>query len=293
MTGSNRTGRLRAANTRVLHLALADASSGTPRQWWHLELARAAGDDTPADAWAGALARLVRLSRPSRFVPVLHLLGLAGLRPYQVSLPPDASRRALQAAQLGLSLFAALCGMNVLNATRQFILLSTVILAASYMGLRGFLAARRLRQTVQMAQDQLTEALTPSEQALGLTGLIVASGVDYDLARERTQAMLRQPDKIEADWLQSLGMLHPARIGDLLGGLQQAGYGALGGAAVIWPCWATRHPGQLAAGWLGYLLCCFVLYGTSTRFRQASLRGTILAAGSLIIGVLLRYRLQF
>jgi len=238
------------------------------------------------------LVALIRRSDPARFAPLLRLLGLPGLQPYAPVATPATSQRPTQGALLSLGLFALLVGMNALNASKQFLLLSALIIGTSYAGLRGFLLARQMRRTILTAQLQTTEDLTPSENALGLTGLLVATGADYATARQQTESMLAAPDHVDTAQLSALGMLHPGRYGDMRAALQHATYFALGGIAVIWPCWVTHHPVQLLVGSLGYALTCFVLHGTSPRLKALCGRGGLIGAGSFGVGLLFRHGLH-
>ncbi|HEY9104127.1 hypothetical protein [Chitinimonas sp.] len=279
--------RFPPADARHLHLHLADAASGTPCQWWHLEIA-ARHQAGPASAPARLLGTLLRWPGSAWMTPLLDRLGLPGLAPYRLPPPAQRLQRAEDAALAAACLLGALAGLGSLNATREMLLVLLALLgglAAAWQS--GWQAARQRRELLQQ-QAARAALLTPSESTLGLTGLLVAAGQDYATALARTEQLALQPSQVSRLELAQLGLTMPAR-GEVAWQAMQGGLSwLLGAAAVAWPCWLTASRWQFIPALLGLLLVHFV--SAAERPRQAWRRPlqhllaamVCLAAGSLV-----------
>lgn len=249
--------RFSPTDTRHLHLLLADNASGTPCQWWHLEIAarQAAG---PTSVAARLLGTLLRWPGNGWIAPLLDQLGLPGLAPYRLPPPTERLQRAEDAALAAACLLGALAGLSSLNATRELLLVLLAILGGLAAAWQSGWQAARLRREILQQQLERAAMLTPSESTLGLAGLLVATGLDYTAAVRRTEQLTRQPGQIGRAELAQLGLTMPA-LGEVarqavLGGLSWM----LGTAAVAWPCWLTGSRWQFIPALLGLALVHFV-----------------------------------
>ncbi|WP_269531061.1 hypothetical protein [Chitinimonas sp. BJYL2] len=276
------------ADIRHLHLALADAASGQPLQWWHLELAASLPAALPG--WrARTMVWLLGFMGVNRLAPVLAALGMPGMRPYRLSGLPASRELALHAALTALVVLGVLVGLDTLNATRQLMLILLGVLGGLLVaGWRWQTASGRRQQTL-LVQASITEALVSSENALGLSALMVAAGDRMDQARAQCLGMLADPDQVSEAQLARLGLQSPALIWVRLYAIE-AGMVWLGGIALVaWPCWLTPAPWQMVPAALGLLLLHFVLDGESQRWWRAGMRNVLIALSCLGLSWLLHW----
>lgn len=270
--------RLAPQYARPLHLALADSASGTPRQWWHLEIAATLPIATPP-RWVRLLAWLLARGQGRRLLPWLAAAGMSGLAPYRLPYQPPLAKRAEDAALLALCLLCTLWGLDSLNASRELLLIMLALLGASAFAWQSWRQASRQRATLQAQHAEVAAALTPSESALGLAGLLIAAGQDYPAAQANCQRLAQEPDSILAEELLQLGLASPAQGYIGRAARLTAASWLLGVSAVAWPCWLTQANWQMAPATLGALLVHYVA-GSS---RPGWLRRS---AHTLIAGVL-------
>ena len=249
--------RLPPQHARPLHLALADWASGTPRQWWHLEIA-ATLPVTTAPRWVRLLAWLLARGQGRRLLPWLAAIGMSGLAPYRLPYQPPLAKRAEDAALLALCLLCTLWGLDSLNASRELLLIMLALLGASAFAWQSWREASRLRAAIQAQHAEVAAALTPSEATLGLAGLLIAAGQDYPAAQANCQRLVSQPDSIRDEELLQLGLASPAQGYIGRAARLTAAAWLLGVLAVAWPCWLTQASWQLAPATLGALLVHYV-----------------------------------
>ncbi|GAB3242458.1 hypothetical protein [Chitinimonas naiadis] len=275
------------ADTRHLHLLLADAASGTPRQWWHLEIAARRNKAAPSGK-ARLLGGLLRLFGPGWLAPQLDRLGLQGMVPYRLSFPAWHLKRAEDAALAAICLHGTLLGLGSLNASRELLLILLAVLGGIGAACLSGRQAWQLRQQTLDAQAQTAESLTPSESALGLTGLFTAAGYPYPAALAAAERLANQPGSIGKAELEMLGLSAPAN-GEVI---RLAGYSLLawllGVTAIGWPCWLTSANWQFVPAVLGVYLVHFVSAAQSTRYHwrrpsQHALAGLACFAAGLLI----------
>ncbi|QNM97299.1 hypothetical protein [Chitinimonas koreensis] len=271
---------LAPSHARHLHLALADAASGTPRQWWHLEIAAR----LPAEPRPGPLVRTLARCLRGRFgglwLPLAAALGLAGLQPYRGQGRPAAARQAEEAAMVALCLDAVLLGLGSLNASRQLLLIVLALAGATVGGTLVWRERRRADRALAADHAAVAAQRTPSEAALGLAALLVADegagAADYAAARAEAERLASRPDRLTPAQAARLGLAAPAPGWALMAALRAAAGFAAGVAAVAWPCWLVASSWQLAPSLLGAGLVHYVAAGHRPRWWRRALR-TVLA----------------
>ncbi|WP_374348730.1 hypothetical protein [Chitinimonas sp.] len=277
--------RWRRADLRLLHLSLADAASGTPRQWWHLELAAEHKSSGAASLSGRLLALLLNRAGLDLCLPLLQMLALPGLQPYQLAQPASAYAApwsAIRAARLSLAGLGLLIGLGSLNASRQLLLLVIAILGAMLAGALAWRAARRDCLRVRAAQNDIALALTPAESALGLPAMLLAAGHGYAEAEAIAASWRQAPDQADRTVLAQLGLLAPA--GALRSGCWR-GLCWLGATLLIaWPCWLTERPWQLLPACAGASLLHYLHARFESRWPSALLRTLSLGAAALALG---------
>lgn len=266
-----------ASDARHLHLLLADAASGTPRQWWHLEIA-ARLPKGACSLRGRLLGRLLRSFGPGWLLP---WLTMPGLLPYRFDATAPLAQRARFGALLALCLIAGLLGLGSLNASRQLVLILWALLGAAYFGARASWQARQVVDALRAQHAAKASELAPSEAALGLAGLLVAAGRDFAHAQAEAAELAAAPDSISAEQLDALGLRAPPYSQARRQGWRCA-FAHLGAvAAVGWGCWAISGYGQLLPAVLGLLLVHFVLSGHQPGWWRATLRPLLQAAACL------------
>ena len=275
------------ADTRHLHLLLADAASGTPRQWWHLEIAARRSKAAPSGK-ARLLGGLLRLLGPGWLAPQLDRLSLPGMVPYRLSFPALHLKRAEDAALAAICLHGTLLGLGSLNASRELLLIMLAALGGVGAAWLSGRQALQLRRKALENQAQIAESLTPSESALGLAGLFTAAGYPYQAALAAAERLATQPGSVSKAELDILGLSAPAS-GEVA---TLAGYSLLawllGVAAIGWPCWLTTTAWQFAPALLGVYLVHFVSAAQRTRYdwrrpSQHALAGLACFGAGLLI----------
>lgn len=279
---------LSAPAIRHLHLLLADAASGSPRQWWHLELA-ARSPAAPPGRRARLLGLALRWLGPDRLMPCLRLSGLDGLSPYRLAQPGASSRLARHGALLALCLLAVLHGLGSLNASRQLGLVLLMLFGAAWRGWRAGRAAFATRRAVLAASEARMAELAPAESALGLISLLLASGRDYQTARQQAQAMRDQPDALSPALADTLALNAPTASAARQHAWRAALAHAAGVLAVAWPCWLAGQAWQLLPASLGLVLTHYVCAEQQARWWQGLARPLLLALSGLGLAVLLRW----
>jgi hypothetical protein len=271
---------LSPADQRHLQLTLADLASGTPRQWWHLEIAAQLPATQPPGMASRLLVAVIHRFGLGAAWPILRSLALPGLAPYQANAKPRAGD-ALAGAQTALVCLCVLLGLGTLNATREFALLLIAGLGAMAVGWQAFQQLSVARRTLLQDQAAIADTLAPSESSLGLAGLLVSSGLPLTLAQDRAARWAATPELADTTSLAALGMLAP--VGLPWHGISHALVWWLAVATVAWPCWLSPQAWQLLPATVGLLLVHFVANGHTAHWYRAALRsvGWAAAAGAL------------
>ncbi|QDQ27447.1 hypothetical protein FNU76_14375 [Chitinimonas arctica] len=254
------------AAARHLHLALADAASGTPRQWWHLEIA-ARLPAGPASPPIRLFCRLLNSRLAGALIPTLSGLGLPGLSPYRLPYQAPWAQRAVLAALLTLCVVEGLLGMDSRNASRQLAVILLALFGGALSAWQAGRAAGRERNRLRETSRQTAQNLPASEAALGLAGLLSAAGMDYPAAQSHAEQLALAPDSIAPDRQAMLGLHAPAAGHIALAAAATATAWLAGVAAVAWSCWlAAPAPWQAMPPFLGLLLVHFVAHGQRPRW---------------------------
>ncbi|MGQ5524918.1 hypothetical protein ACUHMQ_16890 [Chitinimonas sp. PSY-7] len=262
---------LAIADTRHLHLLLADAASGTPRQLWHLEIA-AQFPPGPPSTLGKVLGWLVAACGTNYSILLLHWLQLAGLAPYRQDYRSPYAHHAKQAAQLTLYLLTTLQGLNTLNASRELCLILLGLMGGVWAVWRESSVANQHATALRNAHTATAAELTPSESALGLAGLLVAAGRDYIDAQQEAHTLATAPNTVTSKQLAELGMQAPVTAFAHQQGLLCGLCYLAGVLAVGWSCWLTAAHWQLLVALFGMLLVHFVADGHQRHWWRATLR---------------------
>jgi hypothetical protein len=273
---------LSPSEQRFLHLALADLASGTPRQWWHLEIAARLGPAGKAGPWARLLALLLRAIGLNSMAPLLARAGLHGMAPY-AALPDDLARDGTVAARLSLIALCMLVAVESLNVSRR---LAILLLAALGGAVTAGIAYRRAAGRTKQQWDRqalMAGALTPSESSLGLAALLVSADLPLHQAQALAEQWATQPDSADRAMLERLGMLAPC--GTSWTAMQHGLTWLLATAAVGWAAWLTSTPWQLVPALLGAGLVHFVVQGHQPGWVRPAVRTVVYAllAGTLAL----------
>lgn len=274
--------RITPAEARHLHVILADLASGTPRQWWHLEIAARLTDGLVRwpIRWLGIVLARFNIGQ---LLPLLSQIGLTGLRPYRLGY------RVATARWLGLSSLFAICllglliGLGSLNATRQLLLILLALFGSAGTAMLVWHDAQSARQSVQQRQQQESAFALPAESVIGLVGQLCAAGLDPALAPDTAARLASHPDSLSADEAWQFGLSAPASSEVWLASVHAAGLWLAGVIAIAWPCWLTGARWQFVPALLGLWLVHFVHAAPNTAWWRRAIKPTV--AGLLCLGL--------
>lgn len=244
-------------NARQFHLALADKASGTPLQWWHLEIA-ARLPTSPTTHAMRCLLWFVAHFNIGYTVPFLWLLKLNGLNPYLLDYHPPLARRAREASLVGVCLLGGLIGLTSLNATRELLLTLIALLGGGALACLTWLDANRHRIAIHQRQAESVMSTIPPESVLGMVGYLCAVDVDPTVAPSMATRIATNPDAINIATLNELGLTSPIKASVWHAALKTALAWIGGIVSMAWPCWLTPTSWQFAPALLGLALVHFV-----------------------------------
>jgi hypothetical protein len=232
-----------SSDKAAIYLALSDYESGSPRQWYFLELASLEAKEPRskrARFWIFLLAKL----GPTLLTPALIKRGLSGAILYQ-----NAAQHRYQlicqslndAILLNVSLLALLAGFERLTASLQFSLWLLAIGGASWQ-------IWRARATFI---EPAPHSLPGAEASLGLYGLLIAKGLAPTLATQLLHGLRQQPAQAITLLQKHLPELIPPT-----GSRHAKLFKACSWLIPLLPCaWLL---GLLPADW-GWMICCLML----------------------------------
>jgi hypothetical protein len=232
-----------SSDKAAIYLVLSDHESGSPRQWYFLELAALEAKEPRskrARFWIFLLAKL----GPALLTPALIKRGLNGAILYQ-----NAAQHRYQlicqslndAILLNVSLLALLAGFERLTASLQFSLWLLAI------GGAGWQTWRARATFIEPAPHNLPGA----EASLGLYGLLIAKGLAPTLATQLLHDLRKQSAHAIASLQKHLPELIPPT-----GSRHAKSFKACSWLIPLLPCaWLL---GLLPAD-RGWMICCLLL----------------------------------
>jgi hypothetical protein len=277
---------LKPAEQRHVHLAMADSESGTPRQWWHLEIAARLPNEAPT-LRARFLHTLIAWLSAGVLANCLRALGCAGLGTYRMHGTTSAARASLTGARWSLCVLGATVGLGTMNVTREFLLVLVMLLCATVVGLRAGIQQSKVRRALLAEQEAIALELTPSESALGFAAVLIAAGYPLNNATRATEALSAAPDSAPPELFASLGMLAPPRTVAIGSACNHAMALMAGAAAVVWPCWVTAASRQFYPALVCCLLVHYVAHGRMRRWLREGGKDVGFGLASLLLGKLL------
>ncbi|MDW5418066.1 hypothetical protein R6242_15985 [Iodobacter sp. CM08] len=236
-----------SSDKSAIYLALSDHESGSPRQWYFLELAalEAKGPYSKrARWWIFLLARL----GPALLTPALIKRGLSGAALYQ-SAAQHRYQLICQSLNdtilLNVSLLALLAGFERLTASQQFALWLLAISGASW----------QIWRTRATYIEPAAHNLPGAEASLGLYGLLIAKGLEPTFATQLLKGLRQQPAQASTQLQKHLPELIPP-----IGSRHAKSLKACSWLIPLLPC--TWLLGLLATSW-GWMICCLLLIAAS------------------------------
>jgi hypothetical protein len=277
---------LKPAEQRLVHLAMADSESGSPRQWWHLEIAARLPNEAPG-LRVRFLRTLIEWLDAGVLANYLWALGCAGLGTYRMPEPTHPARAGVMGARWSLCVLGAAVGLGTLNATREFLLVLAMLLCAAVASLRAGIRQAAARRVLLAEQEAIALELTPSESALGFAAVLVAAGYPLNNATRATEALSTAPDSAPLELFASLGMLAPPRTVALWAACKHAAALMAGALVVAWPCWVTPASRQFYPAAIGCVLVHYVAHGRAQRWLREGGKDVAYGLACLLLGKLL------
>jgi hypothetical protein len=236
-----------SSDKAAIYLALSDHESGSPRQWYFLELAALEAKE-PRSKRARFWIFLLAKWGPALLAPALIKRGLSGAALYQ-----SAAQHRYQIIHqslsdtilLNVSLLALLAGFERLRASLQFALCLLAIGGASW----------QIWRTRATYIEPAPHNLPGAEASLGLYGLLIAKGLEPPLATQLLDNLRQHPAQALSQLQKNLPELTPPT-----GSRHAKLFKASCWLIPLLPC--TWLLGLLPVSW-GWIICCLLLIAAS------------------------------